>query len=102
MGESLKILSMNCRGLSDNSKRMDVFNKLRKSKHDIYCLQDTHIEEKLDHIIRAEWGLSGVFISGNSSNKRGVMILFNNTFEYKILKVKKDINGNYNNSDGML
>jgi pyruvate formate-lyase activating enzyme-like uncharacterized protein len=35
------------------------------------------------------------FFSSFSSNSRGVAILFNNNFEFKVLKEKKDINGNY-------
>lgn len=36
-----------------------------------------------------------VFFSSVSSNSRGVAILFNKNFEFKVLKEKKDINGNY-------
>jgi len=40
------------------------------------------------------WGFE-CFFSSFSSNSRGVAILFNNNFEFKVLKEKKDINGNY-------
>jgi exonuclease III len=40
------------------------------------------------------WGFE-CFFSSFSSNSRGVAILFNNNFEFKVLNEKKDINGNY-------
>jgi hypothetical protein len=40
------------------------------------------------------WGFD-CFFSSFSSNSRGVSILFNNNFEYEILKEKRDLNGNY-------
>ena len=40
------------------------------------------------------WGFECYF-SSFSSNSRGVSIMFNNNFEFKVLKEKKDINGNY-------
>ena len=56
MVNTIKILSMNCRGLQDNSKRKDVFNFLRNKKYSILCLQDTHFSEKDHKIVRAQWG----------------------------------------------
>jgi exonuclease III len=40
------------------------------------------------------WGFD-CFFSSFSSNSRGVSILFNNNFEYEVLKEKRDLNGNY-------
>ena len=40
------------------------------------------------------WGYE-CFFSSFSSNSRGVAILINNNFEFKALRVKQDINGNY-------
>lgn len=94
--DNLQIFSMNGRGLADSKKRRDVFNKIRDMNYNIYCLQDTHIEEKMERVIKAEWGKSDVVICGKSSNQRGIIILFNGNFEYKIHKVKKDpYHGNY-------
>ena len=48
------------------------------SKHfDIICLQDTHINPKLDSFIKSEWGFEAYF-SSYTTNSRGVMVLFNN------------------------
>ena len=90
----IKISSSNVRGLHDVQKRKDVFDYLRNKKFHICCLQDTHFTESLEPYIRAEWGGEAIF-SSFSSSQRGVCILFSNDFEYKVLKVKKDIQGNY-------
>lgn len=91
---NLTISSLNCQGLGDLQKRRDVFHFLRKKSHNIYCLQDTHFNEKLEKYVASEWGYQCVFAS-YQSNARGVAILFNNNFEFKINKVERDVNGNF-------
>ena len=81
--DSLKIMSLNCQGLGDQKKRRDVFHYLRDKKYSIYCLQDTHFEEKTEKYIQSEWGYKAFFASYRS-NSRGVAVLFNNNFEFKI------------------
>lgn len=90
----IKISSTNVRGMHDLQKRRDLLHHLRQKKFQIYCLQDTHFTENLEPYICAEWG-GQILFSSNTSNSRGVCILFNNDFEYKILKDKHDINGNF-------
>ena len=85
---------MNCRGLADNAKRRDVLHYLKNKQYSIYCLQDAHWVERMEDQIRAEWGLE-CFFSSFKSNARGVAILFNNNFEYNILGVRNDDNGNF-------
>ena len=96
MAEKLKIASMNCRprGLADKIKRLDVFNYFRKIFFDIICLQDIHIEQQNVDKIRTEWGSEAVF-NPFKSNARGVAILFNNTFDFKIKKTELDREGNF-------
>ena len=53
-----------------------------------------HIQSQQESYIKAEWGGDAYFSCLNSSS-RGVMILLNNNFEYKVEKVISDINGNY-------
>ena len=91
--EGIKIISVNCQGLADRNKRKDVFSYLKSKQYNIYCLQDTHFTYEQENIIRSEWGLECVF-SSYKSNSRGVAILFNNNFEVKILREKKDVDGN--------
>ena len=92
--EPIKICSLNCQGLGDPKKRKDVFNYLRNKKFNIYLLQDTHFEGKMEPYIRAEWGLECIFNSNNSQS-RGVAIFFNNNFEYKINAIDRDDKGNF-------
>ena len=82
MASNVKIISVNCRGLSDVKKRKDVFNYLRNLKANIYCLQDTHLIESDTNKIRAEWGYD-CYICGNRTEARGVAILFNSNLRLK-------------------
>ena len=91
---SLKIASLNTQGLGDSFKRRDVFHYLRDKKFSIYFLQDTHFEKVNEKHIRAEWGYE-CFFASNNSRSRGVAILFNNNFDFKVKEVISDIQGNY-------
>ena len=90
----IKISSTNVRGMHDFQKRRVLLHHLRQKKFQIYCLRDTHFTESLEPYICAEWG-GQILFSSHTSNSRGVCILFNNDFEYKILKDKHDANGNF-------
>ena len=92
--EALTILSMNCRGLADRKKRRDVLNYIRGKNPDIVMLQDIHLDEKSSKWFILEWGFEGVVAPG-TSRARGVAILFNNSFEYKLNEIRRCPNGNY-------
>ena len=79
----IKVISMNCRGLADPVKRRDVLNHLREKKPSIVFLQDIHLDNTNSKQIILEWGFEGL-IAPFSRRSRGVAILFNNNFEYKI------------------
>ena len=91
---TFKVLSLNCNGIADDVKRRDVFDKLRQLDCNIYLLQETHLKESQELIIRSGWGFQ-VLIAGNSSNAGGTAILFKNNFEFSISRVEKDQNGQY-------
>lgn len=84
---------MNTQGLSDRTKRRDVLNFLKSKNYSVYFLQDTHFTAKEESYIRSIWGYE-CFYSNFTSQSRGVAILLNNNFEYKLNEVKKDDNGN--------
>lgn len=92
-GESLKVITMNCRGLRDIDKRRDVFNYLRAMRGNIYCLQDTHLKESESDMIRAQWGYT-CFLSGQRSDARGTAVLMNNNFEFKVQEFLPSVDGN--------
>lgn len=91
--DCIQIVSSNCQGLNSKEKRRDVFNYLKTKGCNIYCLQDTHFTNNDEPFIKNLWGGECIFNS-YSSNQRGVAILFNNNFEYKIYRTKKDNEGN--------
>ena len=80
-----RIGAYNCQGLQDYKKRADVFKWLKRKKLDICCLVDTHCKNEAGEEIKwsNQWGYKGFFSSFNSQS-RGIAVLFNNTFEYKL------------------
>ena len=89
----LKILSVNCQGLNNKNKLQDVLSFLKNKACNIYCLQDTHFTNSCEKDIYNVWGYQ-CFFSSYRSNSRGVAILFNNNFDFKVLRHKSDNNGN--------
>lgn len=94
MGEGIKFISANCRGLGDKNKRLDVFDYMKSKNYSIVCLQDIHIAPGMEDIVRTEWGYEAV-ICPYRSNARGIGIFFNNNFEYSIKKVKTGASKGY-------
>lgn len=89
MGEQITIFSQNCQGLSLASKRRDLFHFVKNKKYNIICLQDVHINDKMEDFVKNEWGYNAYF-SSYSTNSRGVMTLINNNFEQKVEQIKTD------------
>lgn len=48
----------------------------------------------MEYYVKNEWGYK-IFMSGLTSNKRGVMILLNNNFQHDIGRILTDPNGNF-------
>ena len=71
---SLKLLSINTRGLRDVIKRCSIFNFYRK-KANIICLQETHSCIKDETIWSAEWGGDIIFSHGQTNSKRVCVLL---------------------------
>ena len=84
-------ITFNVNGASHHEKQKDIFDYLRKKKFDIMFLQEMHCKDEAENIIRSRWGYN-CFICGKSNSKKGVAILFNNTFTYKLHKIVKDEN----------
>jgi exonuclease III len=93
MADTIRIATVNCQGLNTPSKRKDVLNFYKSKGYSIICLQDTHFTENLEPFVETQWGYKCVFNSF-SSNSRGVAVLFNNNFELKLHRVKRDEEGN--------
>lgn len=93
MVDTIRIATVNCQGLNTPSKRKDVLNFYKSKDYSIICVQDTHFTRDLEPFVETQWGYKCVFNSF-SSNSRGVAVLFNNNFELKLHRVKKDEEGN--------
>ena len=91
---NLNIISVNCQGLQNKQKRLDVFQYLKDKDFNIFALQDTHFTKEQEPLITTEWGYKCIF-SSFSSNARGVAFLFKNNFEFEIHNTYIDVNGNY-------
>ena len=91
---TLRIESLNCRGIRDGIKRLDILDCARNRKTNIICLQETHITGRDINLIKKEWNVK-YLISGNQSNAKVVMIILDNNFEYKIHNVNTDPDGRY-------
>lgn len=93
MAEKLTFVSINLRGAHSADKRKDVLNFLKQKSYSIYFLQDTHFTQNEEKYIRAQWGYECFFSSFNSQ-ARGVAIMFNNNFEFKLHEKQTDLQGN--------
>ena len=99
MDKSVKVLSLNCRGLRDNNKRCQIFRWLKKIQNgssSFVFLQETHSLKSDEKKWEKEWG-SKVIFSHGSNNSQGVAILFpvNTTFEYSLNNTECDRNGRF-------
>ena len=90
----LKICSFNVRGINENKKRRDIFTYLRRRKYDICMLQESHCTKDQEKIWENEWGYKAYF-SSFKGNSRGVVILFNNTFQYTLHSISTDKEGRF-------
>ena len=91
VSERVKVLSANCQGLRNNQKRADVLRFMKESQASIVCLQDTHLLESDSQSVKQIW--NECYLHGTKTNSRGVAVLFNNNFEYKLLQINKDNKG---------
>ena len=75
-------------------KKRETFRWLKMKKYAVYFLQEVHCTKDKEHIWSAEWGYSAIF-SGFSSASAGVCVLFNNNFNFQILKSFSDPEGRF-------
>ena len=73
--QSLKIVSMNVRGLKNIKKRRALFSIFKKNDYDIIGLQESHLTNKDRKTILAEWG-PNFHISEGTIHSKGILTLF--------------------------
>ena len=77
---SLKIVSMNVRGFKSPRRRRILFNRFRREKFDIICLQETHLSKKDIFFIEKQWS-SGFHMVEGTSNSKGLLTLFSDNID---------------------
>ena len=90
----LKLMSMNCRGLSGQQKRRDVINFLRNSEYDIIFLQDTHVTNETIATFDRLWP-GTCYHSCGTHNSRGTAILLRRSLHHDVIAEDYEANGNY-------
>ena len=89
----LKLISLNIRGLNDDTKRNKVFCWLRQCDADVILLQETHCGSEKDlWRWNRQWGGTSYW-STTSSQSKGVAILFKQGKQYDITEYEVDLNG---------
>ena len=94
MGDSIRIVSANVRGIRQPLKRVDIWNKLIELKANIVLLQETHLVKRDLNDVRKEWNIDFI-LSDYNTNSRGVAILIQHNFEYNITNTYSDKTGRY-------
>ena len=88
---SIKILTLNARGLRDTLKRRKIFNYYR-NKADLMWLQESHSTKNDELIWESEWN-GDIMFSHGQSNARGVCVLMPKGTKTGITNVRKDCAG---------
>ena len=73
---SLKLCTLNVKGIASKQKRLQVFEWLKQNKYNICLLQEVHCTINNHKQWSNEWK-DDLFLSGNKSNSLGVGILCN-------------------------
>lgn len=79
--ETLKLVSLNVKGISNFHKRKTIYTWCRKKNADFSFLQETHSKEEIETQWKNEWGAEIIMLHG-SSNSCGVAILINKGVDY--------------------
>ena len=94
LNDELVICSLNGRGLSNPLKRRETFRWLKMKKYGTFFLQEVHCTKEKESLWTSEWGFTAFFSSFSSANA-GVCILFNNNFQFEIIRKFSDQEGRY-------
>ena len=88
----LNICTFNVKGLASRSKRLRIFEWLKQQHFNICILQELHCKKENVTEWKTQWG-GDVYLSGDSSNSRGVGIFINSNLQYKLLSYEELIEG---------
>jgi exodeoxyribonuclease III len=92
---SLKLLSLNVKGLRDDQKRSTLFHWLTHKNADLILLQETHCESDSDgKLWGKEWGGENFWAFGTKLSK-GVAFLVKPNLDIKVSELETDKSGRY-------
>jgi len=91
---NFKLLSLNVRGIRTSDKRKGLFTWINNQKADIYFLQETYSTEEIELEWRKQWR-GELFFSHGTNHSKGVLILFRNDLDFKIISTTSDPLGRY-------
>lgn len=94
MGQPIRFLSWNVRGMGNPAKRSMVFSHLKRLNSDIVFLQETHLRLKDHYRLRSPW-TGQIYHSNFNSKARGVAIMFNKRIQFQSTDVIADKDGRY-------
>ena len=95
MTESIKILSLNVRGLGHAKKRKMMFSWCRKQKADIVLIQETHSSKRDETKWRNEWGGQEIYFSHGTTNSLGTAILIKSGKHLEVTNTFSSSSGRY-------
>ena len=94
MTTSLKLCTLNTKGLNDRTKRDQLIMWMKNKSFDIIFLQEIHYKLCKENNFKWSNNWNGqTFLSGNSSNSCGVGILISNDINISILEYKDCVIG---------
>ena len=77
--DSLKIITLNVRGLRNKMKRATVFHYLKNHKYDLICLQEAHLTKNDVSMWEKQWG-GKIYYNEGTSRSKGEVILLSKSF----------------------
>ncbi len=88
----VRFCTINVNGLRDESKRVRVFQQLRKSGYDVIALQETHCSTEVVSNWKEQWGGTSFWTQGET-NSAGVAFLFNPKHKVVIKDIYESVPG---------
>ena len=88
MADTIRVLSINARGLKNKLKRKAFFDYLKFKKCDLVCVQESHATEKDISVWEKQWGGKIIYEVG-TEHSRGELILVSKHFSGEVKKEEK-------------
>ena len=93
MAKTLRLVSLNVRGLRSNKKKFEIFRWVKDKKYDICLFQETFCTEDFKHNFQRGWKGKIIHSCSNSSHGRGVAILLREGLQGELIDTYSCENG---------